>query len=329
MSVSIIILNWNGKEYLEKCLNAVFSQTYKDITVFVVDNGSTDGSADFIKNKYKEAVVISLDRNYGFAEGNNIGIRKALENKDTRYIAVLNNDTEADREWISEMVDAAEKDKKIGSCACKTIFLNDRNKIETAGILIFNNCSGAGRGLGEEISKYGTAEEIFGAYGAAAFYKREMLEDVMIANNGKYDYFDSDYFTYQEEFDLSWRAILMGWKCIYVPSAKVYHVGSATGRKMPGRVKYLLERNRIWTIIKNLQSRLVPYSLPHIILYELVSIPFYMTKKQLIIVLKARLDAIIGIKRALKKRKAIQSKVKIAAEDMRNYMMKRNFGDYI
>lgn len=327
--VSIIILNWNGMEYLKKCLDAVLGQDYKNLLVIVVDNGSTDGSIEFINKNYRGVKTISLGRNHGFAEGNNIGIRFALQNKDVKYIAVLNNDTESDKDWVSSMVKVAEGDERIGSCACKTIFLNNRNKIETAGIIIYNNCSGAGRGAYEDAGKYSDEEEVFGAYGAAALYSREMLEDIRLEKNGEYDYFDSDYFTYQEEFDLSWRALLRGWKCMYVPSAKVYHVGSATGRNMPNRVKYLLERNRIWTVEKNLQTSMMPYCLPHIILYELASIPFYIARKQLLVVLKARLDAVIGIKKILRKRKAIQNRIKITHENMKKYMVKRNFGDYL
>ncbi len=324
--VSIIILNWNGMEYLKKCLDAVFSQTYKKISVIVVDNSSTDGSVEFINKNYRNVKVISLGRNCGFAEGNNIGIRMALNNRDVRYVAVLNNDTEADRNWISEMVSAAEKDERTGSCACKTIFMNDRTKIETAGIVIYENCSGAGRGAYKDANEYSHEEEVFGAYGAAALYKREMLEDTKIGN----DYFDSDYFTYQEEFDLSWRALLRGWKCTYVPTAKVYHVGSATGRKMPGRVKYLLERNRIWTITKNLQNGLLPYCLPHMLIYEMASIPFYIARKQFFLVMKARLEALVKIKRILRKRKTIQERAKITAGKMKSHMIKRDYrGNYL
>ena len=142
--------------------------------------------------------------------------------------------------------------------------------MDTCGIMLYADCIGSGRGYGEYESNYGTAEEVFGAYGAAAFYKRKMLEDTKLGE----DFFDSEYFTFQEELDLSWRAQLRGWKCVLAPEAKIFHIGSGTFQHMAKKGKYLLERNSIFTIVKNLQPELLQYCLPRIILYQAISEPY-------------------------------------------------------
>jgi hypothetical protein len=327
--VAVVVLNWNGKRFLRTCLDSLFRQTYRNFYVIFVDNSSKDGSVNFVTKKYsieirkKQLKIVTNDKNYGYAEGNNIGMRAALVDKKTRYVAILNNDTEVHASWLSELVKTSEKSKSIGTVASKTIVFSNRNIIDTAGVVVYSDCVPTGRGSGEPVANYDTEEEIFGAYGAAAFYRREMLEDTRLGA----DFFDSDHFTYQEEFDLSWRAALRGWKCVFAPRAVVYHVGSATGRKMPKRVKYLLERNRIFAVVKNMQPRLFWYCAPRMILYELVSLPLYMTNGHLLAVLKGRLDGVMARKKFLKKREYIQSRTKISPEQMRRVMVDRNYAE--
>ena len=309
--VSVVIVNWNGKKFLKDCLDSLRKQKYKNFQIIFVDNNSSDGSIEFVKEfkKYMKIKIIKLNKNYGFAKPNNIGFDYAIKTK-SKYVAILNNDTIVDKNWLTELVKVVESDNRIGSCACKILKLD--GSIDSAGMLFHKNCMPSPRT--EDIK-----EEVFGAPGAAALYRVEMLKDIKLGN----DYFDSDYKFYQEEFDLSWRALLRGWKCIYVPSAIVTHIGSGTGRKMPNIVKYHLERNRIWTITKNLHKELFYYCLPHIILYEIISLPFYILRGQFFVVLKARIDSLRKLKRFLKKRKLVQPIV--PPEEIRKWMCERNY----
>jgi hypothetical protein len=261
-----------------------------------------------------------LDKNYGFAEANNIGIKKAISSG-AEYVAILNNDTKADANWLGEMVKAMNADERIGSCACKILKYNDHRIIDTCGAGFYKNCMPFGRGSGENAEKYRTQEQVFGINGAAALLRTSMLKDVKIGE----DYFDSDYFFYQEEFDLSWRALMRSWKCVYVPRSRVYHVGSATGSKMPNVVKYHLERNRIWTLVKDLQKELIMYAIPHIIFYELVSLPFYLFKGYFLAVVRGRVHALVGLAKMLKKRKIIQSRATARPDEIKKWMQPRKY----
>jgi GT2 family glycosyltransferase len=133
--VCIIILNWNGKELLKDCLSSLFKNTdYPNYKVIVVDNGSTDGSIDFVKKSFKKADILPLDKNYGFSKGNNEGIKYALKKYNPKYLVILNNDTEiVEKNWLKEMVTFSESDEKIGIVACKAITLDGR--IESTGYI--------------------------------------------------------------------------------------------------------------------------------------------------------------------------------------------------
>jgi len=133
INTSIIIVNWNGKHHLDVCLSSIFNQTYKDFNVIFVDNGSTDDSVEYVKNNFSEVNIIECKKNYGFAEGNNIGIRQALKNPEVKYIVTLNNDTETDKDWLKQLIEVAEKDEKIGAVSSKMLFFNQRNVIDSAG----------------------------------------------------------------------------------------------------------------------------------------------------------------------------------------------------
>jgi len=223
--VSIIIVNWNGREYLDECLSSIYDQTYSNFEVIVVDNGSTDGSAEVLGEKFPFVNLIQNEKNLGFAEGNNIGIKKAFEDQEVKYIATLNNDTLVESNWLKELVSAPERDKQIGSCQSKMLRYSDRSIIDSTGIKLLANGTVSDRGGGEkDDGQYDKLEEVFGACAGAALYRREMLNDIGL--------FPSHYFASFEDVDLAWRARYAGWKCVYVPSAVVYHFRFATQKKM-------------------------------------------------------------------------------------------------
>ena len=131
--VSIIIVNWNGREYLSECLKSVFNQSYDNFKVILVDNGSTDCSVEFVKNNFSHVQVISLDKNYGFAKGNNIDMKEALKDKDVQYIALLNNDTKVEKNYLVELIKVMSSDNKIGICALKMLRMDNPEILDSTG----------------------------------------------------------------------------------------------------------------------------------------------------------------------------------------------------
>jgi GT2 family glycosyltransferase len=256
--IAVIIVNWNGKHFLDTCLSSLVKQTYKNYYVIVVDNGSTDGSCEFIENAYPQIRLIKLSENTGFAKGNNIGIREAFKDKDIKYIALLNNDAKVDMRWLHEMVKAAEENETIGMCSCK-IFLGETTIIQNIANYITRDGSGGSLLFGKkDTNHYSHNREVFCPCGAAALYKREMLEHVGL--------FDEDFFSYFEDLDLGWRGRLNGWKCMHVANAIVHHYHSKTYGAASPMKAYYIERNRIWFVIKNFPMRHLLASVPYSIM---------------------------------------------------------------
>ncbi len=309
--VSVIVINYNGCSLLPVCLGSLAGQSYADLEIILVDNGSSDGSREFVKDNFPRAKIIENEVNLGFAKAADQGI----ENSEGEFVALLNNDTRADKDWVANLVRAAAADPTIGSCASKQLNFFDPRMIDSAGILLFRGGYPRNRGRGEtDNGQFDTAGEIFGAPGASAFYRRSMLDQIGL--------FDSDYFAYCEEFDLSFRAQLAGWKCEYVPEAVIYHMGGQTrSRNEQGFLVYYSERNRIFTIIKNYPAGLILYYLPFLLKYELDAFIRLIkhSEKGLLI---ARLDALKLLPKMLKKRRRIQKDRKVGISGLRGFFLR-------
>jgi GT2 family glycosyltransferase len=238
--VSVVVLNLNRRDLLERCLESLWRQTFSDFEAVVVDNGSNDGSVEFLRTISEPRLrVISLPINRGFAGGCNVGIRESRG----RYIATLNNDAEADPRWLAELVGAAESDGSLGMCASKILFHGDRQRIDKVGHLIYLDGLNHGRGSGEpDHGQFEQREEVLFPDGAAALYRRDMLDIIGL--------FDEAFFAYGDDADLGLRGRLAGWGCIYVPTAIVFHVHSATAGEFSPLKAFLIERNRIWVAVK-------------------------------------------------------------------------------
>lgn len=235
-----MIPNLNGRELLGDCLASLARQTLTDFEAIVVDNGSTDGSADFVRARFPwVAAVIENKANLGFARASNQGIEAARG----ELIALLNNDTEADPAWLAEFVRAADADPVAGMFAAKTLFFDRRDVIDTAGHLIYPDGLNRGRGrLEVDRGQYDAATDVFFPSGAAALYRKRMLDEIGL--------FDEHHFAYGDDTDVGIRGRLAGWTCVFVPGAVVYHRYSATtGEYSPTKV-FLVERNRIWVVWK-------------------------------------------------------------------------------
>jgi hypothetical protein len=293
--ISVIVLNYNGKGFLDGCLSSLASQTYSDFEVIVVDNGSRDGSPEYVKENYPWVRLAKNEENLGFAGGTNAGIRAAKG----EFILTLNNDSRADSRFIEELIKPM-ADPEVGVCAAKMLFPDGR--INSAGICISRSGAAWDRGMFEpDRGQYEFVEEVFGACAGAALYRREMMDEIGL--------FDEDFFLYLEDVDLAFRARLAGWKCIYVPGARVIHHHGGTAGVGSDLAVYYGNRNIVWYPIKDFPFRLLITSLPFIVARNLAVIPYYALRGQGGVILKSKLDALKGVVKMMGKRKDVVRRV--------------------
>ena len=245
--VSTVVVNWNRADLMAACLRSLAAQRFQDFEVIVVDNGSTDGSRDLLRSQeFNQVRRIENTENRGFCAANNQGLAIARG----EYVALLNNDAEAEPPWLGELVDAIRNREDVGMAASKIRVFEDPTTIDKAGHLIFPDGQNRGRGTGErDQGQYDQLEEVAWPDGSAALYRRAMLEQI----GG----FDEDFFAYADDAELGLRAQIAGWRCIYVPTAVVnHHHGSTLGRYSEQRL-FLIERNRVWLAAKLFPWRLL------------------------------------------------------------------------
>lgn len=298
-TVSLIILNWNGKHYLQPCLDAVLAQTFSDFETIVVDNGSADGSVDFVRQRYPGVRLIVNQQNRGFAAGNNQAIRASRSD----FVATLNNDTQVEPQWLAALIETMVSDDKIGMCASKMLFAQRRDIINSAGICTDRAGIAWDRQGGEPDRTQPGPQPVFGACAGAALYRRAMLDEVGL--------FDEEFFAYLEDVDLAWRAQLMGWQARYVPQARVYHDHSGTAREGSSFKNRLLGRNKVWAILKNYPLPHLIWYLPAIVTYDVAAVAYALVRQRDWSPLGGRLAAIRGIPTMLRKRRRIQRKKRL------------------
>jgi GT2 family glycosyltransferase len=293
--ISIIIVNWNGREFLRECLEGLRRQVYRAFSVILVDNGSHDGSIEFVSDNFPEVSIVALQDNRGFAGANNV----ALQMVETEFVALLNNDAVPDPLWLKSLVEALEEHPQAGLAASKMLFYDRREMIDRVGDGYTRAGAGLLRGRGLSADCHRTREWVFGACAAAALYRMAMLRDI--------GFFDEDYFLLYEDVDLSFRAQLKGYKCLYVPEALVYHKGSSSIVYDSPLSVYFGHRNLEWVYIQNMPSRLLLKTIiPHI-LYDIAALSYFVISGRGKDFFRAKKDALRGLKRAFKKRQLIQS----------------------
>ena len=292
--ISIITVNWNGKKFLSECLDALRNQAFKGFSTILVDNGSIDGSIDLVIRNYPEVKTIALPKNVGFSVANNIVIKTV----DTKYVALLNNDAVAHPLWLQSLMGALESCPEAGFAASKMLFYDNPEIIDRVGDAYTRAGTGLLRGRGMRANSYDGREWVFGACAGAALYRTQMLRDIGL--------FDEDFFLLYEDVDLSFRAQLKGYKCLYVPEAIVYHKGSRSIIYDSPISVYYSHRNLEWVYIKNMPAGLILKTIfPHII-YDIAAFFFFAARGRSKDFIKAKLDALKGLKKALKKRRQIQ-----------------------
>lgn len=243
-SISVIIPNWNGAQYLPTCLAALRRQTYRDFEVIVVDNASTDGSRELLARDYPEVRLVTLPENRGFTGACNAGLRAARG----EWLILLNNDTEADPGWLAAIADAGVRHPEAGLIASKIMLFDRRDVFHTAGDFYRVDGLPGNRGVWQrDVGQYQREEYVFSACGGAATYRRAMLEEVELL--------DEDFFYSCEDVDMAWRAQLAGWRCLYTPQAIIYHRLAATGGG--ATASFYDGRNFIYVIIKDYPGSLL------------------------------------------------------------------------
>lgn len=242
IKVSIIVLNHNGKRFLNRCFSSLRKLNFhrSQMEIIMVDNNSTDGSIEFMEENFPEVKLLKLNKNYGFAEGNN----KALNKARGEYLAFLNNDAFVHKDWLGELLKTAE-DKTIGACASKILFAKDKKMINSVGLYWTIFGTAGEKGIFEKDGRmFDSFNEVLAPSGAAFLVKKKIFKEV--------GSFDSDYFIYVEDLDLGWKIWNHGYRVVYVPTAKVYHYhgGAVTAEKLP-RNHFLNTKNCFMTLVKN------------------------------------------------------------------------------
>ena len=297
--VTIIVVNWNGRHHLEPCLSALQAQSYQPREIIVVDNGSTDGSVEYLAANFPDVRVIGLKTNLGFAAANNVAIRASSG----EYVALINNDAYAEAEWLAKMIAAAEADRSIGLVACKMLFADRPAMINSTGVCVDRAGIAWDRAGGlPDTDPAATPVEVFGPCGGAALYRRSMLDAIGL--------FDEDFFMYLEDVDLDWRARREGWRCFYVPTARVLHHHSASAGEGSPFKSFQLGRNKLWLIAKNYPFRALWRYIPLIVVYDVAAVGYALIARRDAHALRGRVAAMAGLCRMWQKRSSNSTAVR-------------------
>ena len=249
---SIIIPHLNGKQHLQECLGSLRGQTFTDFEVILVDNGSSDGSQEFVKTHFPEVRLLELGENRGFTGACNVGYNFALGD----IIVLLNNDTMTDERWLEKLADAFRRVPEAGSVASKMLLFDQQDVIHSAGDYYRVDGIPGNRGVWQkDAPKYNEEMFVFSACGGAAAYRRELLCEI--------GFLDNDFYFSCEDVDLAWRIHLAGHKVLYAPQAVIYHKLKASSG--PGPLSsYYDGRNFLYIIWKNYPFSLLRRHWPEI-----------------------------------------------------------------
>lgn len=307
--VSIIIVNWNGRKYLDNCLGSLSKIDYKNVEIFFVDNASSDDSVAYVKKNYPHFILIVNKKNLGFAEGHEEAFRKSKGSA----VLLLSMDTIVEKNFLSEMVKILFSKKDNGAVQPKLLMFPKRNLIDSIGsfFLMNGNLYHFGREKDSRLARYNKLMEIFSAKGACLLFKKETLQKTRL--------FDKDYFAYFEETDLCMRIWLAGYRIMYAPKATVYHTGGGSSGQMPSSfILFHSYKNGICTYIKNLSIKYLILVIPRMIfLYQVAFIGYILQANFAAAwaIQKAIVWNIVHIRKNLKKRKIIQNKVRTVSDN--------------
>ncbi len=312
--VSVIIVNWNCEQFLDRCLTPLINQTVQPHEIILLDNASSDRSVE-IARQFPTVRLILLDQNTGFARGNNIAIMAA--SAESEWIALINPDAFAEPCWLEALLVAAECNPEFDVFASKLVNAANPTLLDGAGDTYHVSGLVWRMGHGSPVSTSSENErEVFSPCAAAALYRRSAL--------CKIGGFDEDYFCYVEDVDLGFRLRLAGYRCLYVSQSVAHHVGSGTtGGRHSNFSVYHGHRNLVWTFIKNMPGILFWMLLPIHVLLNIVSVVYFSMHGQGKLILAAKWDAIKGIPKMWRKRLKIQSVRKTSIKNIWRILDKR------
>jgi len=272
--VSVIVLSWNSRDFLEACLSSVLEQTHPAVELIVVDNASDDGSARLVQERFPAVLLVRNATNTGYCAGNNLGLKRAHG----AYILFLNADAVLDPTYLERALEPFASHDRTGSVAGKVLRF-DRRTLDTTGQILTRSRRVRERGYGEpDRGQYDAPGEVFSVCGAAALYSREAIESLTVGG----EFFDEDFFAFGEDFDAGWRARRMGWICRYQPLAVAAHFRGGTqsarrrhGKKRlemarrPPQIQAHIVKNRYLAMIKNETPGTFLANLPFILAWDL------------------------------------------------------------
>lgn len=255
MKVTVVIPNYNGKKYINDCMDALSFQMNETVKVIVVDNGSTDGSVEILKEEYPWARLVELGENTGFCNAVNVGIRLS----ETPYVILLNNDTMVKSGFINNLVSVMEQpgNEKVFSVSSKMVDMYRPEILDDAGDRYSAFGWAFARGKGKDAEKYNVPVQVFAACGGAAIYRRSVFDEI--------GFFDDLHFAYLEDLDIGYRAQIFGYRNLYEPTAQVLHAGSGSSGSRYNEFKTThSSANSTYLIWKNMP-----------LLQRLLNLPFF------------------------------------------------------
>jgi GT2 family glycosyltransferase len=294
MRVSVIIVNFNGRNLLQDCLDSLEAQTRAPDEVIVVDNASSDGSIELIHESYPWVRLIASKRNLGFAAGNNLGIRGARGD----VIVLLNNDTVPSPGFIESITAPLQRHENLSAVAGVLVFPHAPTTVATSGISVFTNGLALDRSIGSDWRSLASETRVFGPSGGAAAFRKSALEDVGL--------FAEPFFLYLEDVDLAWRMRLKQHSTMVAPEAWAHHVYSASSGEGSPLKDYYLARNRAWTLIRCWPWELWRRHWWRVAAYELAALAHAIGTRRWASV-RGRIAGWLSNQRLRKSRKTIQS----------------------
>lgn len=311
---SVIIVNWNAGELLNRCISLLLAQTVLPLEVIVFDNASTDGSAKWINNQFPSVQVIESENNLGFATANNLAAGQVSDKSE--WLVFLNPDAFPESGWLQALLSAATANPEYSFFGSRLMDSNSSTIVDGIGDVYHASGLAWRAGHGKILrSDDHTVKGIFSPCAAAAMYRK----DAFLEAGG----FDEDFFCYIEDVDLGFRMRLLGHRCLYVPNSVALHVGSAlTGRRSDFSI-YHGHRNLVWAYIKNMPSILCWLCLPLHLALNLFSIFYFSFRGQARVILRAKWDALKGLPKMWRKRREIQSRRIVSAYDIWRLLDKR------